>query len=96
MERIVHYELNICGGDFQHVQDCFEAWKREPLVYRQSRPMFEGKQEVRCLTGRVLDNGELAQGVLARTCSPDDPYALAIEVNDGERDIWLVMAAHLE
>jgi hypothetical protein len=55
MERIVHYELNICGGDFQHVQDCFEAWKREPLVYRQSRPMFEGKQEVRCLTGTMAN-----------------------------------------
>ena len=95
-ERIVRYELNICGGDFQHVRDCFEAWKREPLVYRRNQPMFPGKDEVRCLSGRVLDNGELAHSVLTKSCSPDDPYALAIEVNDGQRDIWLVMAARLE
>lgn len=28
-----------------------------------------------------------------RACSPQDPYALAEEVSDSERDMWIVMAA---
>ncbi|MDH6147347.1 hypothetical protein OKW46_001269 [Paraburkholderia sp. WSM4179] len=34
MESTVHYQVNICGGDLQHVRDCFNDWKRQPLVYR--------------------------------------------------------------
>ena len=54
------YQTNICGGDFQHVRDCFVEWKRQPLVYRQNRPMFEGKEEVRPLSGSAFGNGEAA------------------------------------
>ncbi|MFP3558735.1 hypothetical protein SB861_49990 [Paraburkholderia sp. SIMBA_049] len=93
MEPLIRYQMNICGGDFQHVQDCFSTWKHERLVYCD-QTMFEGKQEVRRLSGCVMDNGEAAQNVLAQRCAPDEPYALAVEVNDGERDVWLVMAAY--
>jgi len=58
--------------------------------------MFEGKQEVRPLSERVFDNGEVAHEALERVCGPRDPYALAAEIHDGERDVWLVMAAFEE
>ncbi|HVE07968.1 MAG TPA: hypothetical protein VNE00_12005 [Paraburkholderia sp.] len=97
MQSTVHYQANICGGDFQHVKECFDGWKQQPLVYRRNQYMFEGKREVRPLgEGRVFDNGEVAHNVLASTCSPQDPYALAAEIHDGERDLWLVMAAYDE
>ncbi|CAB3772762.1 hypothetical protein [Paraburkholderia humisilvae] len=90
-----HFQANICGGDFQHVKDCFETWKTQPLIYRRDQRMFEGKREVRCLAGgRVFDNGEVARNVLTQTCQPRDPYAIAAEIHDGERDMWLVMAAY--
>lgn len=87
--------MTICGGDFEQVENRFKAWKQERPVYRSNpQKMFEGKQEVRRLSKRVMDNGEIAQNVLAQHCSPENPYALAVEVNDGERDVWLVMAAY--
>jgi hypothetical protein len=92
----IHYQANVCGGDFAHVRECFRNWKSETLVYRKQQRMFEGKQEVRPLSGRVFDNGEIAHHALARVCSPGDAYALAAEIRDGERDVWLVMAAFEE
>lgn len=91
-----HYQANICGGDFQHVRDCFVEWKRQPLVYRQSQPMFEGKEEVRPRSDSTFGSGEVAQSELAQACDPRDRYALAAEIRDGERDMWLVMAAYEE
>ncbi|MGF6732595.1 hypothetical protein OKW50_004740 [Paraburkholderia youngii] len=96
MTRNIHYQANICGGDFAHVRECFSNWKSETLVYRRQQPMFEGKQEVRPLSERVFDNGEGAHNTLASVCSPRDEYALAAEIRDGERDVWLVMAAFEE
>ncbi|MBC8746311.1 hypothetical protein F6X42_06600 [Paraburkholderia sp. WC7.3b] len=29
-------QVNICGGDFRHIRDCFNDWKRQPLVYRSA------------------------------------------------------------
>lgn len=46
----VHYATNVCGGDFRNVVECFERWKREPLVFRPGQNMFEGKEEVRRLS----------------------------------------------
>jgi hypothetical protein len=97
MQSMARFQANVCGGDFQHVKECFETWKTQPLVYRRSQFMFEGKREVRRLAGgRVFDNGEVAHNVLVQTCQPRDPYALAAEIHDGERDMWLVMAAYDE
>jgi hypothetical protein len=76
----VHYQANICGGDFAHVRECFRNWKSETLVYRRQQPMFEGKQEVRPMSGRVFDNGEVAHNTLARVCAPGDANALAAEI----------------
>jgi hypothetical protein len=58
--------------------------------------MFEGKQEVRPLSERAFNDGEIAHQALERVCEPGHPYALAAEVRDGERDLWLVMAAFEE
>ncbi|MGF6552914.1 hypothetical protein [Paraburkholderia youngii] len=96
MTRNIHYQANICGGDFAHVRECFSNWKSETLVYHRHQPMFEGKREVRPLSERVFDNGEVAHNTLASVCSPRDEYALAAEIRDGERDVWLVMAAFEE
>ncbi|TDN70237.1 hypothetical protein [Paraburkholderia sp. BL10I2N1] len=94
MEARCSYQANICGGDFQHVKDCFNTWKRQPLVYHQNRSMFEGKREVRPLCESAFSNGEVAHNMLEQRCKPRDPYALAAEIHDGERDVWLVMAAY--
>ncbi|CAB3693394.1 hypothetical protein [Paraburkholderia rhynchosiae] len=96
MTQKIHYQANICGGDFTHVRECFDDWKSQTLVYRRNQRMFEGKQEVRPLTERVFPNGEVAHEALERVCDPGDPYALAAEIRDGERDVWLVMAAFKE
>ncbi|MDH6150433.1 MULTISPECIES: hypothetical protein [Paraburkholderia] len=96
MESAIHYQVNICGGDFQHVRDCFNDWKRQPLVYRTDRSMFEGKQEVRPLSAGPFSDGQAAQTQLEQTCDPCDPYALAAEIRDGQHDMWLVMAAYEE
>ncbi|AMV45670.1 MULTISPECIES: hypothetical protein [Paraburkholderia] len=97
MRSRIHYQSNICGGDFQHVKDCFHEWKQQPLVYRMSQHMFEGKREVRPLGGDcVFEDAEVAQRTLANTCGPGDSYALAAQIHSAERDMWLVMAAYEE
>jgi hypothetical protein len=96
MESTIHYQANICGGDFKHVRDCFDRWKQEPLVFRRNLHMFEGKKEVRRVTEHVFANGEIAHSVLAEMCDPHAPYALAAEIRDDGRDLWLVMAAYEE
>lgn len=92
----VHYQVNICGGDFEHVKACFRQWKEEPLVYWSSHRMFEGKEEVRPATDRVVGDGEVAQAMLRELCDPHAPFALAAEVRAEGRDMWLVMAAYEE
>ncbi|PLZ03990.1 hypothetical protein CY652_03205 [Burkholderia sp. WAC0059] len=89
-----HYQANICGGDFEHVKQCFRRWKHEPLVSRAGHRMFEDKEEVRRVPADPADNSERAQAMLREMCDPNAPYALAIEVHTGERDMWLVMAAY--
>lgn len=74
-------------GDFTHVRECFRDWRSQPLVYRRNQQTFEGKQEVRSLSGRVFNDGEVANQALERVCEPGDPYALAAEIRDGERDL---------
>ncbi|HEX7933151.1 MAG TPA: hypothetical protein VF573_08765 [Paraburkholderia sp.] len=96
MNQRIHYQANICGGDFSHVRECFRDWKSQTLVYRRDQRMFEGKQEVRPLTESVFANGEVAHEALAQVCNPGDAYALAAEIRDGEREVWLVMAAFKE
>ncbi|MBN3754855.1 hypothetical protein G3N95_18055 [Paraburkholderia sp. Tr-20389] len=97
MRSKIHYQSNICGGDFQHVKDCFHVWKEQPLVYRMNQHMFEGKREVRPLAGdRVFEDAEVAQRTLLNTCGPNDTYALAAQIHNDERDVWLVMAAYEE
>jgi hypothetical protein len=96
MESRKRYHVNICGGDFQHVKDCFRAWKEQALVYRRNQHMFEGKNEVRPLSDGAFSSGEMARGTLEQRCEPHDPYALAARVSDGERDIWMVVAAYQE
>lgn len=94
MEPGIHYQSNVCGGDFRHVQDCFDRWKQEPMIFRRDQHMFEGKEEVRPLSERVFSDGETAQHVLEEMCDPRAPYALAARIDDGEHDMWLVMAAY--
>ena len=96
MNTSTHYQVNICGGDFKHVRDCFLTWKEETLVYRQRQRMFEGRDEVRMLSKHRFDDTERARFALENACRPGDAYALAAEVDDGERDIWIVMAAYVE
>jgi len=97
MPSKIHYQSNICGGDFKHVKDCFNTWKQQPLVYRKNEHMFEGKREVRPLAGdRVFEDPEAAQRTLVDTCGPGDAYALAAQIHNEERDMWLVMAAYEE
>jgi hypothetical protein len=88
------FQVNICRGDFRHVCESFREWKHEPLVYRRGETMFEGRDEVRILTKHRYDDIEQARMALQKACSPQDPYALAAEVSDGERDMWIVMAAY--
>ncbi|WP_423369874.1 hypothetical protein [Burkholderia sp. LMG 32019] len=51
----IRYDANGCGGDFSHVHERFDTWKRESLVYRPERRMFGGKDEVRVLNDTVHD-----------------------------------------
>lgn len=96
MKSIARYEVNVCGGDFQHVCECFREWKKEALIYRKDQLMFEGRHEVRPLAKVDYDNTEQARKALQSACSPQDRYALAAEVSNGERDMWIVMAAYRE
>jgi hypothetical protein len=94
MARRIRYEANVCGGDFQSVKQHFNVWKKQPLVYRPNQHMFAGKHEVRMLSEQIYDNSEIARKALQHACKPEDPFALAVNVDDGERDIWIVMAAY--
>ncbi|MFM0087652.1 hypothetical protein PQR46_12050 [Paraburkholderia sediminicola] len=96
MNANTQFEVNICGGDFQHVLECFHEWKGEPLIYRRDRLMFEGRDEVRMLCQDQFDDAERARKALETACLPHDPYALATRVDDGVRDLWIVMAAYCE
>ncbi|WP_321901839.1 hypothetical protein [Paraburkholderia tropica] len=91
-----HYQLNICRGDFRHVCECFATWKSEPLVYRLNQKMFEGRSEVRPLSDQCYDDTEKARKALQRACRPEDAYALAAEVCNDDRAMWIVMAAYGE
>ncbi|SUY08367.1 Uncharacterised protein [Burkholderia pseudomallei] len=66
----VHYESNVCGGSFESVLDRFGNWKREPLVYRPERRMFEGKDSVRRLGDEAFDSPDKARRALIRSCAP--------------------------
>jgi len=90
------FQVNICRGDFRHVCESFREWKHDPLVYRPGETMFEGRDEVRMLTQDRYDDSEQARKALQRACRPQDLYALAAEVSDGERGMWIVMAAYEE
>ncbi|AOI85566.1 MULTISPECIES: hypothetical protein [Burkholderia] len=92
-ERI-RYDANVCGGDFGHVRERFDTWKRESLVYRPERRMFDGKDEVRELNRTVYDGPARAQRALVGQCAPSDPYALAVRLTAEGRTMWLVMAAY--
>ncbi|QGZ64909.1 hypothetical protein [Paraburkholderia acidisoli] len=96
MKSTTRYQVNVCGGDFHHVREVFHEWKNEPLIYRKDHKMFEGRDDVRPLERREFDNTEQARKALQAACSPHDPYALAAEVSNGERDMWIVMAAYRE
>jgi hypothetical protein len=96
MASRIHYQVNVCGGDFQHVRKCFRTWKEEPLVYRKDRRMFEDQNEVRILSGHTFDSTEHARNALRQACRPHDLYALAAEVHDDSRNLWIVMAAYEE
>jgi hypothetical protein len=96
MDKDTHFQVNVCGGDFQHVLESFQTWKSEPLVYRTNRLMFEGRDEVRMLCERQFDNSERARKALETACRPHDPYALATRFDDGARELWIVMAAYSE
>jgi hypothetical protein len=91
-----HFEVNVCGGDFEHVLECFREWKSEPLIYRRGRLMFEGREEVRVLGAREFDDAERARKALETACQPHDAYALATHFDNGARDFWIVMAAYCE
>ncbi|EKS9793311.1 MULTISPECIES: hypothetical protein [Burkholderia] len=92
-ERI-RYDANVCGGDFAHVRERFDTWKRESLVYRPERRMFDGKDEVRELNDTVYDGPERAQRALVAECRPSDRFALAARLTAEGRMMWLVMAAY--
>ncbi|PRG27361.1 hypothetical protein [Burkholderia multivorans] len=94
-ERI-RYEANVCGGDFSHVRERFATWKRESLIYRPERRMFDGKDEVRQLDDTIYDGPESAQRALAACCRPSDRYALAVQLAAEGRTMWLVMAAYAD
>ncbi|TCG05547.1 hypothetical protein BZM27_32870 [Paraburkholderia steynii] len=88
MTSPMHYQVNVCGGDFQHVRECFRTWKDQPLVYR--------RDEVRILPGHTFENSKKARNPLHQACKPLDRHALAAEVDDGERNLWTVLAAYEE
>ena len=92
-ERI-RYDANVCGGDFGHVRERFDTWKRESRLYRPERRMFDGKDEVRELNDTVYDGPERAQQALVAQCEPSDPFALAVQLTAEGRTMWLVMAAY--
>ncbi|AJY39299.1 hypothetical protein I6G56_28695 [Burkholderia humptydooensis] len=93
LKSTVHYESSVCGGSFESVLNRFGDWKREPLVYRPERRMFEGKDSVRRLGDEEFDSPDQARRALIRSCAPRDRFALAAPIRDDDRRMWLVMAA---
>ncbi|MBZ5789141.1 hypothetical protein K8353_03390 [Burkholderia contaminans] len=89
----IRYDANLCGGDFSHVRERFDTWKRESRVYRPERRLFDGKDEVRALDDTVYDGPERAQRALVAACAPSDRFALAVRLTAEGRTMWLVMAA---
>lgn len=84
-ERI-RYDANVCGGDFGHVRERFDTWKRESLVYRPERRMFDGKDEVRALNRTVYDGPQRAAALVGQ-CAPSDPHALAVQLTGRTHDV---------
>ncbi|VWC51245.1 hypothetical protein BLA18109_00064 [Burkholderia lata] len=52
--------MNTCGGDLSRVRERFDTWKRESLIDRPERRMFDGKDELRELNDIVYDGPERA------------------------------------
>ena len=48
---------------------------------------------MRPLGGETFGSTEPARFALQRACEPSDAYALAAQVRDEGRELWLVMAA---
>ncbi|SFU23999.1 hypothetical protein [Paraburkholderia aspalathi] len=94
MQSGIRFEVNVCGGDFAHVQASFQEWRRQPDFDGRGRWMFEGKSGVRRLDPAVFDNTKAARLALERQCGPQDPYALAAHVSKPGRTLWIVMAAY--
>ncbi|NTZ82818.1 hypothetical protein FCJ61_07340 [Burkholderia metallica] len=94
VKKRIRYDANVCGGDFGHVRERFETWKRESRVYRPERRRFDGKDEVRELNDTVYDGPARAQQALVAQCEPSDPFALAVQLTAEGRTMWLVMAAY--
>lgn len=92
-ERI-RYDANVCGGDFSQVRERFDTWKRESLVYRPERRVFDCKDEVRALNHTGYAGPASAQRALIARCTPSDPFALAAQLAADGRTMWLVMAAY--
>ena len=61
IQERIRYDANVCGGDFAHLRERFDTWKRESRIYRPERRMFDGKDEVRALNDTVYDGPERAQ-----------------------------------
>ncbi|RQR30884.1 hypothetical protein DIE23_19290 [Burkholderia sp. Bp9143] len=91
-ERI-RYDANVCGGDFSHVRERFDIWKRESRAHRPERRMFDGKGEVRGLNHAVYAGPESARRALVARCATSDPFALAVGPAADGCILWLVMAA---
>lgn len=96
MSAQIRFQVNICGGDFQHVRECFRAWKTEPLLGRSDRWMFDGQNEVRILSGHAFHSAEQASNALKEACKLYDLHALAAEVCDDDGNLWIIMAAYDE
>ncbi|VWC70118.1 hypothetical protein BLA50215_00488 [Burkholderia lata] len=77
-ERI-RYGANVCGGDFSHVRERFDTWKRESRGDRPERRVFDGKDHVRELKDTVYD-APSAQQALVAECAPSALFALAVRL----------------
>jgi hypothetical protein len=75
-ERI-RYDANVCGGNFFHVRERFDTWKRESPACRPERRRFGGKDAMREPDDPVHDGPERAQRVLVAECAPSDRLAFA-------------------
>lgn len=92
--RQVHYEINVCGGEFKAVAQKFRMWKQEPLVSRPDQLMFTGKMRVRRLGHGVFNGSEAARHALQQASRPTDDFALAAQAIEEGRCLWIVLAAY--